>query len=52
MKSQVWCSHGGLSPTLDNAAESNGKALFFNKPWLLQRVDEQRDDLEFSDHLH
>ena len=36
-----------LFPTLDNAAESNGKALFFNKPWFLQRVDEHRDDLEF-----
>lgn len=34
-------------PSLNNAAESNIKAIYFNKQWFLQRTNEHRDDLEF-----
>lgn len=34
-------------PTMINAAESNVREMFFNKPWFLQRTTEHRDDLEF-----
>ena len=36
-----------MFPLITNACESNGKCIYFNKLWFLQRIDEHRDDIEF-----
>lgn len=36
-----------LFPTMDNAAESNLKEIYFNKPWFIKRNPRHKDDLEF-----
>jgi len=36
-----------MFPLATNSSETDGKTIYFNKPWFMQRIDEHRDDLEF-----